>query len=167
MLCCCLFVFGRGVFTDSLPSNALAIHVTLVSPYGCSSRKANRCITTPCFLGFCSWSHFPMAQFLHGDHFRTATSTPYLRALVPSSSLIGFQTDQVLSIIHLIFLMGQNCPEWPVLPHFRLLLSTRSLFSFRRGWPLHKVHFLIIRNPLSIPFARFTNSKFRVFLRVL
>jgi hypothetical protein len=31
-------------------------------------------------------------------------------------------------------------------------------FRFVGGLPLHKVHFLIFRNPLDIPFARFTNS---------
>jgi hypothetical protein len=32
------------------------------------------------------------------------------------------------------------------------------IFHSGGGWPLHKVEFLISRNPLDIPFAHFTNS---------
>jgi hypothetical protein len=51
-----------------------------------------------------------------------------------------------------------------VLPHLRILFRVQPLFPLRGGRPLHKVKFLIFRNPQDIPVARFTNSSPKAFL---
>jgi hypothetical protein len=54
-----------------------------------------------------------------------------------------------------------NYPEWPVLPHIRLI------FRFRRCQPLHSVQFLIFRNPTEYPAILFTISIPMAFTKII
>jgi hypothetical protein len=143
------------VFTGPLPSNALAIHVTVLPSEGCSSQITYWRSTAPFFWGFCSWCHVPVAQFLRGDHSPTAISVPSLWALVPSSSLLRCQPVQVYyhhprpmvpldPVYHIIYLgdyllwafpQGLKlwrfplCAGWAIEPHFVALVVTCGV-----GW---------------------------------
>jgi hypothetical protein len=136
-------LYGSVFITRSL---AMGLHVT------CSHLKAVRpeyLTGVPPFLlpraelGFI----FSWLGFSCGDFSPTAPAAPSLRC----------QSVQVYNH-HPFFLSkrwGKNYPEWPVLPHFRLLLRMRSLFPFRRGRPLHNVQSPILRNPTEDPTIRF------------
>jgi hypothetical protein len=93
---------------------------------------------------------------------------PLSRVLIPSCSVLDFQSVQVLIIIQRFSfpffsnsLTHSSC--WrPVILHYWLLLCARSLFRFGGGRPLHKVQYLVVSNPLETPI-----SNLRAFLMVL
>jgi hypothetical protein len=108
-----------------------------------------------------------------GDHSLTAPTAPSLRALVPSDSLIRFQ-----SIHHhhhhpkFLFSNGgdKTIPSGRC-SHISGSYSVSDLFfRFGGGRPLHNVQSLILRNPLEVSticFAIFTlKISYKVFLSV-
>jgi hypothetical protein len=133
-------------FRQCLPSSYLAldIHVTLLPPQDCSSRIGYRCITVFSFWVFCSFCHFPLARFF----LRWLLSNRYHRSLLKSarperlSDKVRLNPGASSSAkpIPCPQQWGPNCPKWPILPYFRLLLrkyASRLFKHFGGGRPLH------------------------------
>jgi hypothetical protein len=67
--------------------------------------------------------------FSCGISFSTATTGLFLRALVPSDSLLRFLSQsRCITIMQSFFNGGAKLSKWPALPHIRLLLRVRRLF---------------------------------------
>jgi hypothetical protein len=105
-----------------LPTRSLA-HITLLPPSGCSSRTTYR-HTAFSSSESCTWFHLHVTWFFCNDFSPTPTTAPFLRC----QSFLVFHHHPVFS-----FMVGHNCPEWPALPYYRLLLSVHLLFLFRKG----------------------------------
>jgi hypothetical protein len=136
----CLF-HGRYLVT-SLHATLLLWHLWLISP------------------------SFPLARF-SGDYSPTTPAAPFLRPLVPSTSLIRCQSVQVYYHHPCFGRRGQKFWERPMLLHLQLLPVCSLFICFRGGRPLHNVQSLIFCSSMENSTAHFATSSPKVFLTVL